>query len=366
MGSSSADEHRSYRVEIILAEYMDRLDSGEPVDREAFVTAHAEVAEELRAHFAAEDAISDLIGRSAPVVASLTTAPLPRRFGDYELLEEIGRGGMGVVYRAHHRSLDRAVAVKLMLAGQLAGEQDVRRFQGEAQAAASLKHPHIVAIHEVGAEQGQHYFSMDHIEGQSLSALVRSDPLPHRKAAEYVAKVARAIHFAHEHGVLHRDLKPANILIDGNGEPHVTDFGLARRMRADFALTTSGVIVGSPCYMPPEQVSRSRGRLGPHSDVYALGATLYELLTGCAPFVGESILDVITQVLDAEVSRPKSAAGRIPRDLETICMVCLRKKPADRYCDASELAADLERWLSDKPRRTTSRHCGAGRRALQE
>jgi serine/threonine protein kinase len=216
--------------------------------------------------------------------------PTVRYFGDYELLEEIARGGMGVVYKARQVSLNRIVAVKMILAGALASEEDVKRFRAEAEAAANLQHPNIVAIHEVGEHEGQHYFSMDYIDGRSLAGLVREHPLPARQAAEYVQTIAEAVQYAHEQGTLHRDLKPSNIIVDEQDRPHVTDFGLARRIEGDTRLTGTGKVLGTPSYMPPEQAASKRGALGPPADVYALGAILYDLLTGRPPFRAETPL----------------------------------------------------------------------------
>jgi serine/threonine protein kinase len=208
-------------------------------------------------------------------------------FGDYELLDEIARGGMGVVYKARQRKLERIVAVKLILAGSLAGKEFVQRFRTESAAAAILQHPNIVAIHEVGVHDGRHYFSMDYVEGQNLAQLVGQQPLPASKAARYVELIAQAIHYAHERGILHRDLKPSNVLIDAaNDQPRITDFGLARRLDGESSLTLTGQVLGSPNFMPPEQAGGGHGKVGRTSDVYALGGILYHLLTAVALSVG--------------------------------------------------------------------------------
>src|SRR6266571_808792 len=239
--------------------------------------------------------------------ASTSTATglsLPRTFGDYALLEEIARGGMGIVYRARQVSLDRIVAVKMLLFGPLSSPEFVKRFRAEAAAAASLQHPNIVAIHEVGVHQGQQFFAMDYVEGQSLAKLLANGPLPARNAASYLKTIAEAIHYAHERGILHRDLKPSNVLIDANDQPRVTDFGLARRLEGDSELTVTGQVLGSPNYMPPEQATARRGKASRRSDVYSLGAMLYHLLTGRPPFVGEALTDTLEQLLNAEPVPP--------------------------------------------------------------
>src|SRR5262245_10875594 len=272
-----------------------------------------------------------------------------RRIGDYELLDEIARGGMGVVYKARQVSLDRIVAVKMLLFGPLASKDYIHRFRVEASAAASLQHPNIVAVHEVGVQQNHHYLAMDYIPGQTLSKLSGGQPLPPRRAAAYVQTIAEAIHYAHERGVLHRDLKPSNVLIDLNDQPHVTDFGLAKRLEADSDLTLSGQVLGSPNYMPPEQASGKRGKVGRYSDVYSLGAILFHLLTGRPPFVGGSASETLQLVLEREPITPRMLVARVPRDLETICLKCLEKDRAKRYQTAQALAEDLGRYLRGEP-----------------
>ncbi len=272
------------------------------------------------------------------------------RFGDYELLEEIARGGMGVVYRARQVSLGRIVAVKMLLAGPLAGKDFVQRFRTEAAAAASLQHPNIVAIHEVGFADGQHFFAMDYVEGLTLAQLAAKGPLPARQAATYLKTIAEAIHFAHERNVLHRDLKPSNVLIDSaTDQPRVTDFGLAKRLEAETDLTLSGQLLGSPNYISPEQATAKRGAVGKRSDVYSLGAILYHLLTGRPPFQGETLTEVLRQLADDDPLAPHLLISRVPPDLETICVKCLEKEPAKRYPSALELAEELGRFLRHEP-----------------
>ena len=273
-------------------------------------------------------------------------------FGDYELLEEIARGGMGVVYKARQLSLNRTVALKMILAGQLASPADVQRFRTEAEAAASLQHPNIVAIHEVAEQDGHHYFSMDYVEGKSLAQLIAEGGLriaDFRKAAGYVKTIAVAIHYAHQQGTLHRDLKPSNVLIDHSDQPRITDFGLAKRVKRDSDLTASGQILGTPNFMPPEQAAGKRVVVGPPSDVYSLGAILYFLLTAKPPFAAETVHETLRQVANVEPIAPRMLNPAAPRDLETICLKCLEKEPRRRYPSAQELAYDLNRFLLDEP-----------------
>ena len=305
----------------------------------------------LKCLFALGTAASETVAidPAAPLAAFDSQSTALRSFGDYELLEEIARGGMGVVYKAQQKSLGRVVAVKMLLFGDHAGKELAQRFRAEAGAAASLQHPNIVAIHEVNAHEGQPFFVMEFVEGPSLASLATGQPLPATRAARYVKIVAVAIHYAHERGILHRDLKPSNVLIDSFDQPRVTDFGLAKRLHHDSELTLSGQVLGSPNYMPPEQAAAKRGLVGRRSDVYSLGAILYHLLTGRPPFVGETLTDTLHEVLHTESVSPRLLNPSVPPDLETLCLKCLEKEPARRYQTAQALAEDLERFLRDEP-----------------
>lgn len=272
-----------------------------------------------------------------------------RRFGDYELLEQVAEGGMGVVYRARQLSLNRIVAVKMIQPGRVGSPEMVLRFRAEAEAAASLHHPNIVPIHETGECEGQHYFSMAYIEGKNLAEAVREGPLPSARAAQLVEKIAAAVQYAHQHKILHRDLKPSNVILDEAGEPHVTDFGLARRLGGDSTLTLTGQVFGSPQFMPPEQASGRRGAVGAHSDVYGLGAIFYHLLTARPPFVGETMETTLAQVIESEPVSPRLLNASVPRDLETTCLKCLEKEPSRRYASAQAVADELGRFLRSEP-----------------
>jgi TolB-like protein/Tfp pilus assembly protein PilF len=270
-------------------------------------------------------------------------------FGDYELLEEIGRGGQGVVYRAHQKSLNRTVALKVIGLGPWATEAHLKRFRREAEAAANLDHPFIVPIHEVGERDGCCYFTMNFIEGGQLDEVVRRAPMSIRHAAELIAKVARTVHYAHEHGILHRDIKPGNILLDAKGEPMLTDFGLARLVETKSTVTRTLEVMGTPSYMAPEQAAGETSKISKATDIYGLGAVLYQLLTGHPPFAGGTSYQTIRLLLDTEPRQPRLRNPKIGRELSTICLKCLEKDPLRRYSSGLALAEDLEHWLKHEP-----------------
>src|SRR6266513_3831700 len=302
------------------------------------------------------DSDEAVAGVDDPGRANISPSPMLMDFGDYVLLEQIVRGGQGVVFRAHQKSLNRTVALKVISLGQWASEAHVKRFRREAEAAARLEHPCIVPIYEVGERDGSCYFSMKFVEGGQLDEVIRREPMPPRRAAELIAKVARTVHYAHEHGILHRDIKPGNILLDQNGEPHLTDFGLARLVESESSVTRTIEILGTPSYMAPEQAAGEHAKISKATDVYGLGAVLYQLLTGQPPFAGGTTYETIKLLLETEPRQPRFLNPKIDRDLSTICLKCLEKDPKRRYSSALALAEDLERWLKHEP--ILARHTG--------
>lgn len=334
----------------IIADFLEAEEAGRPISAAELIAQHPEFADQLREFFADRDILrSDARPLAIATVVRRPVLDSIRYFGDYELLEEIARGGMGIVYKARQKSLNRLVAVKMILAGNLASEVDMQRFQSEAEAAARLQHPGIVSVHEVGRHKGRSYFSMDFVDGRNLSEVIREESLPPRRAAGYVEQIAQAVHYAHQQTTLHRDLKPSNVMIDENDCVRITDFGLALNIAADSQLTGTGQAVGTPAYMPPEQAEGERGRIGPECDVYAMGAILYELLTGRPPFRGETPVDVLRQAMETEPLSPRLLNRSVPKDLETICLKCLEKEPAGRYRSAGLLADDLQRFRNGEP-----------------
>jgi WD40 repeat protein/HEAT repeat protein len=349
-------DDRDQRVDEAIAEYLAACETGAPPDRAAFLAQHADVAESLAAFLADHDRIRQAAARPGPDdtatvppggTAVVAVPPLGtiKYFGDYELLEEIARGGMGVVFQAKQVSLNRVVAVKLILAGGFAGGREVERFKAEAEAAANLDHPNILPIYEVGEHHSQQYFSMKLVKGGSLATV---KDLSVRERVNLLTKVARAVHYAHQRGILHRDLKPGNVLIDADGTPYVTDFGLAKKVEGDSGLTQSGALVGTPSYMPPEQ-ARGEKRVTTAADVYSLGAILYESLTGRPPFRASSVLDTVLEVIEKEPEHPQTLNPSADRDLSVIALKCLNKDPGRRYPSAAALADDLDRWAAGEP-----------------
>ena len=285
---------------------------------------------------------------------SLSDAPAdgnapPQEFKNYVLIREIARGGMGVVYEARQSGLDRTVALKMIITRGSPHPEDVERFYIEAQAVARLDHPNIVPVFEIGEHDGRHFYAMAYVDGESLAERIRRAPISSRETADLIAPVTDAIAYAHDNGIVHRDLKPANILLERGGAAKVTDFGIAKRMDDEAGLTATGQVLGTPNYMPPEQASGDIAQVGPAADVYSLGAVLYHMLTGRPPFQSASIADILTQVIDREPLPPRALDESIDRDLETICLKCLEKKPSQRYESAKDLAAELRRYLAGAP-----------------
>jgi WD40 repeat protein/serine/threonine protein kinase len=349
------------RFNRVVAAYLEAVDAGETPDRQQWLARYPEFALLLADFFAARDRLHRFGNVLREPRPSEILPGCNRAFGDYELLEKLGQGGMGAIYKARQKKLSRLVALKVVRTDFLS-EADIQRFRNEAEMVANLDHAHIVPIHEVGEHDGRLYFSMKLMEGGSLKEVAARSHAAGvggqeagisreacRRAAHWVATVARAVHHAHQRGILHRDLKPSNILLDTDGRPHVTDFGLAKRIEVGSSLTESGVLVGTPSYMAPEQAAGKRAAITTATDVYGLGAILYTLLTGRPPFQGHSLLDTLEQVQQREPDLPSKANRWVDRDLETICLKCLEKEPERRYSSAEALAEDLERILTGKP-----------------
>ena len=359
-----SDDARDRELAKLLDKLTQRAGRGEAIDIEEVGRQHPEFADELRQLWGAV-LLAEAVGMHASTVDSSQNSTgsvvavqfdLPCQFGDYELVEELGRGGMGVVFRARQLSLKREVAIKMLLRGQLASLDDEARFLREAESVARLHHPAVVPVYEVGEEDGRLFFSMKYVGGQTLSRRLAEGPLPPRQTARILAAVCRAVHYAHREGVLHRDLKPSNIIIDKNGDPHVSDFGLARPIAGAADLTRTGAVLGTPAYMAPEQAAGNRGHVGPQSDVYSLGTILYHMLTGRPPFQAHSPVDVVLMVLEQDPALPRVVNPAADRDLEMIALRCLQKPPELRYESAAALADDLEAYLRDEPISARSGH----------
>jgi eukaryotic-like serine/threonine-protein kinase len=355
----TSDEAAGARVAEIIERLLAEMRAGRPADIEREAAAHPEIAAELRELWAVAAMAEAFGSQPGEEERAGSVETLTGNFDDYELLEELGRGGMGVVYKARQKSLDRVVALKIVLAGLAASRADLARFRGEAETAAQLNHPHIVPIYEVGEHNGLPYFTMRYVRGTTLGQRLAEGPLAGREAARLLAPVARAIAKAHAKGVLHRDLKPSNILIDGEGRPYVSDFGLAKRLLPDEnagertqplgTVTQTGAILGTPGYMSPEQAAGSRGTIGVATDIYSLGAVLYAMLTGRPPFQAASPVDTVMMILEQDPVSPSVLNPKVDRDLEMIALKCLQKPAELRYATADELAGDLEAYLADEP-----------------
>jgi tRNA A-37 threonylcarbamoyl transferase component Bud32 len=349
---------------LLVTELTDRLHKGQPVDLHQVCSEHPLcrhnplLADELRAIWGTiivTDAIGShevrLMGDSNAAISdsNVWRMNLPCNFGDYRLIEEVGRGGMGVVYRAEQISLGRQVAVKMILKDQLASESERQRFFAEARATARLQHTGIVPVYDVGEIDGRPYFAMQYIQGRTLQELINTHSIDERQSVRVVAMIAQAVDFAHQNGILHRDIKPSNILVDSNGIARLTDFGLAKHTDAGESLTRTGVVLGTPSYMSPEQASGRMGNISPASDVYSLGSVLYHALTGRPPFVGKTTMDMLLQVMEQDPPNPRLLNPKIDRDLEMVLVRCLQKPPDLRYPSAAKLASDLNAYLKDEP-----------------
>ncbi len=364
--TSSAEDEASGRgddvIDRVVREYLEAKERGEAVDRAVWLARHADIADELARFFESEDCFDGVVQADDRADAS-AGALMPERLGDYDVLGEIRRGGMGVVLRARHRTLGRVVAVKILVSGALSRPEDRERFRREAETVARLDHAGIVPIYDVGEESGVPWFAMKLIEGQDLSVNPGRWRAP-RVAARVIADIARAVDHAHKYGVLHRDLKPANVMIDAEGAPHVTDFGLAKHVHSDDGgLTRTGAVVGTIKYLAPELAVHGSGAATVQTDVYALGMILYELLTGRVAFEGATPLDTMRQLVDEEPASPRSSGRGLAIDIETVCLKCLEKSPEKRYATAAELADDLERFVDGVPVR--ARRHGAIPRAMR-
>src|SRR5881398_2097761 len=332
------------------------LEKGLGVEAETFVATVVDPG-------LAEQLARDEATGAPPVKIAAHAGELLGELGDYELLEVVGRGGQGVVFRARQKSLNRTVALKVISLGQWASKAHLRRFLLESEAAAKLEHPGIVPIHEVGERDGSCYFSMKFVEGGQLDEVARREPMPIRRAVELIAKVAHTVHYAHEHGILHRDIKPGNILLDAKGEPHLTDFGLARLVESESSVTQTLDVLGTPSYMAPEQAVGNNAAVSSTTDVYGLGAVLYQLLTGHPPFAGGTTYETIKLLEDTEPRPPRLLNPKVDRDISTICLKCLEKDPKRRYSSALALVEDLEHWLNHEP--IQARHTGIFARGIK-
>jgi eukaryotic-like serine/threonine-protein kinase len=344
------------QLALLLADLTDRMQRGEQVDFAKVCKDHPQFAEDLQMLWGTAQVVHAVGGSrsqaDSPPLSEFDSGfnklTLPAQFGEYVLIEEIGRGGMGIVFRANQPRLNRDVAIKMILKDRLASETDRQRFKAEAEATARLEHPGIVPVYEVGEMDGLPYFTMQLIRGETLGSKIVNGPLPQRQVCRMLIDVCRAVQFAHDHGILHRDIKPSNILIDEQDRVRLSDFGLAKMSGHAESLTHTGVVVGTPSYMSPEQAS-GRVKLGPATDIYSIGAVLYHALTGQPPFTAKSPVELALKVLEQDPVAPRVLSPRIDRDLEMITVRCLQKPPDLRYSTAAALADDLEAFMRDEP-----------------
>ena len=358
-------------INAIIEDFILRTERGEPFDEVRCLRDHPELAEELREFFQLHQSARTafevsslnvarprtssppktlpLSDRSAWSWNRVADAEFPLSFGPYDLIEEINRGGMGIVYRATHRDLGRTVALKVLRAGEMATPEEIRRFRTEVLASTALQHPHIIPTFDAGTEHGLFYLTMAFIEGEDLESIIRRGPIDPLQAGQWLLKITDAVDYAHQQKIIHRDIKPSNILLDGSGEPFLADFGLAHRMSADEGLTVTGQLLGTPAYMPPEQASGKARNLSPSIDIYSLGAVLYACLTGQPPFSGLTPFEVLLQVVDRQPPAPRQLNKRCPITLESICLKAMDKNPEQRYSTARELANDLRRFIRGEP-----------------
>ncbi|QEL19610.1 serine/threonine-protein kinase [Limnoglobus roseus] len=333
------------RVYDLLADWDELRQQGKTATAEQLCPDDPVLQDELRVRIRRQQQIRGFIDVPEPTAAGMPAVPA---VDGYDVLGVVGNGGMGIVYRANHRRLGRVVALKMILAGDTADRQQLARFQDEARAVAALQHPNIVQVYEAGEAAGRPFLVLEFVSGGSLADHLGGTPIDPRRAAELSRTLAQAVQHAHDRGIVHRDLKPGNVLLDPDGTPKVTDFGLAKRLGDDSARTRTGTAIGSPSYMPPEQAAGDR-TVGPAADVYSLGAILYELLTGRPPFRGQTVLETIRLVSEHPPAPPSALQPGVPKDLEVVCLKCLEKQPDDRYPSAAALAADLDRYLAGEP-----------------
>jgi serine/threonine protein kinase len=336
----------------LLVQWEEHRANCDSVSPEQLCPDNPQLLAQLRDRIARREKMLAALDLSPEESGSFAAGPAPGtlpQIDGYEILELIGQGGMGVVYKARQFGLNRIVAIKMILSGVNASPQELKRFRSEAEAVARLAHPNIVQIFEIGEQNTCPYLTLEYVPGGSLAQQIEGVPLPPRRAADLVLALAKGIQHAHDRGIVHRDLKPGNVLIHADGTPKIADFGLAKHAEGNLAHTMTGAIIGSPTYMSPEQAAGSGAEIGPATDVYALGVILYEMLTGRPPFKGDSVIATIQQVREQDPLPPRLVQPKIPRDLETICLKCLEKKPLNRYASAAALAQDLQAYLHDEP-----------------